>query len=443
MAGPLKYSIITFGCRVNQADSLAVAERLCASGAIAAATGEADLVVVNTCSVTSTADQDARQVIRRVARQNPTTRIVVTGCYATRRPQDVRALTNLVELVSNDDKPRIAEIVGADAENGAAGPSGSAGPGAGVPAGQSAQGRTAFALRVQTGCDEGCSYCVVPLTRGPARSEPAVTIFREVTRLAAGGYREVLLTGVHLGSYGRDLAPASSLVALLRALEVLAAGHQAGRCRDARPSGPFPQLVFRLGPLEPMDCGPDVVRLVAESDRFAHHLHLPLQHASNAVLARMRRPYTIEQCSALVSEIRSRMPDAAIGSDLIAGFPGETDADFETLARFLEQSPLTHLHVFRYSDRPGTTASTMRGKVPAAVARERAQRLRGIGRRLHARFCASQVGTVRRALTLADGSSVLTDNYLKLRIPPGRLRNERVRVRVLSAGDPMTGEVVS
>jgi threonylcarbamoyladenosine tRNA methylthiotransferase MtaB len=189
-----------------------------------------------------------------------------------------------------------------------------------------------------------------------------------------------------------------------------------------------------------MDCSPEIVDLVASSDRFAHHFHLPLQHASHRVLAAMRRPYTIERYASLVGDIRRRMPHASIGSDLIIGFPGETDDDFEQLADYLAGSPLTHVHVFPYSDRPGTAASMLKGKVPGAVIRERARRVRDIGHALSTSFRDGQIGTTHRGLTLDDGSSVVTGNYLKLRIPPGRARNEWVQVRVASHHD---GELLS
>ena len=184
-----------------------------------------------------------------------------------------------------------------------------------------------------------------------------------------------------------------------------------------------------------MDCSRAIVDLVATSDRFAPHFHLPLQHASNRVLAAMRRPYTIEYYSALVDEIRARVAGASIGSDIIVGFPGETDEDFERLVDYLERSPLTHIHVFPYSDRPGTRASAMTGKVSGLVIRERGRRVRDIGRVLADRFRASQVGTTHLALTLEDGSHAVTGNYLKVRIPPGRERNEWVRVRLTSDDD--------
>jgi threonylcarbamoyladenosine tRNA methylthiotransferase MtaB len=406
----MKYAVITFGCRVNQADSLGFEEALLASGATAAPPEDADLVVVNTCSVTSSADQGARQVIRRVARSNPAARIVVTGCYATRRPDELAELPNVVRVVPNDDKPRLIPLIHpSDLGDGPCG--------AAIEPGVA--GRTAFTLRVQTGCAEPCSYCIIPSTRGVPRSVRPDQVARELDRVTAAGFKEIALTGVHLGSYGRDLDMPSSLIALLRAL-------------DDRAARLPVDVLFRISSLEPMDCSSAIVDLVAESPRFAPHFHLPLQHASDRILAAMRRPYTLDEYSGLVERIRALVPGAAIGSDVIVGFPSETDADFDILARWLESSPLTHIHVFPYSDRPGTPASAMPGKVAGATVRERAQRVREIGQRLAARFRASQIGTAQRALTLEDGSLAVTGNYLKLRIPPGRARNEWVTLRVAS-----------
>jgi len=421
----VKYSVVTFGCRVNQADSLGVEETLRAAGATAAPPESADLVVVNTCSVTATSDQGARQTIRRVARDNPSARIVVTGCYATRRPDEVAALPNVQRVVPNDDKPKlltiIREVTTADRFG--------VGDGAcGATIEPGVAGRTAFTLRVQTGCADPCSYCIIPATRGAPRSMTPDEVMREVERVAAAGFKEIALTGVHLGSYGLDLTPRWSLTRLLRGLDQ---------------SGPASNVLFRISSLEPMDCSSDIVDLVATSGRFAPHFHLPLQHASNPVLSAMRRPYTIEYYAWLVDEIRSKMPDASIGSDIIVGFPGESDRDFDGLVSYLERSPLTHIHVFPYSDRPGTEASTMSGKVAGPVVRERGRRVREIGQRLTSRFRDSQIGRIHRALTLEDGSLVVTENYLKLRIPLGRARNEWVRVKVTRSGDPMIGELQS
>ena len=423
----MKYAVVTFGCRVNQSDSLQVEERLLAAGASAAPVECADLVVVNTCSVTATADQGARQTIRRIARDNPRARIVVTGCYATRRPDEIAALPNVARVVCNDDKPRLLHLISAASADSTVSASFDGPCGAAVVPGVA--GRTAYTLRIQTGCAEPCSYCIIPATRGAPRSAAPDDVLRDVERAAAAGFKEIALTGVHLGSYGRDLEPRASLVDLLRRLHERSAAPNAER------------IVFRISSLEPMDCSREIVDLVAASRCFAPHFHLPLQHASNRVLAAMRRPYTIDYYAALVDDIRTRMPHASIGSDVIVGFPGETDEDFEALAAHLERSPLTHLHVFPYSDRPGTAASTLGGRAPGTVVRERARRIRDIGRRLTNRFHAYEVGVTHDALTLEDGSLAVTGNYLKLRIPPGRARNEWVRVRV-APGDPLAGVVV-
>jgi threonylcarbamoyladenosine tRNA methylthiotransferase MtaB len=449
----MKYAVVTFGCRVNQADSLGFEEALLAEGARAVAPKAADLVIVNTCSVTATSDQGARQTIRRIARDNPSAQIVVTGCYATRRPDEVAALPNVVRVVCNDDKPRLVQIVGADLGRPAAGGASSApttadriGDG---PCGSSIEpgvaGRTAFTLRVQTGCAEPCSYCIIPSTRGTPRSVPVSDLLHDVDRVVAAGFKEIALTGVHLGSYGRDLSPQSSLIDLLRALEETCSVPPSrfqrfgAPCRSSQASPasegrilPGERVLFRISSLEPMDCTKEVVDLVATSDRFAPHFHLPLQHAADRVLEAMCRPYTIEYYATLVDDIRARLPHASIGSDIIVGFPGETDDDFEQLASYLERSPLTHVHVFPYSDRPGTAASSLSGKVPGAVVRDRGRRLREIGARLTQRFHDLEVGTIHSALTLEDGSLVVTGNYLKLRVPPGRARNEWVQVRMTS-----------
>jgi threonylcarbamoyladenosine tRNA methylthiotransferase MtaB len=457
----VKYSVITFGCRVNQADSLGFEEALLAGGAVASSPADADLVVVNSCSVTATADQGTRQTIRRIARDNPSARIVVTGCYATRSPEEVAALPNVERVIVNDDKPRLMQLLrrpegtaeGAKTAEKTLGSAFSAvsavsserdgdGPcGASIEPGIA--GRTAFTLRVQTGCDEPCSYCIIPTTRGAPRSVRLEEIVHEVERVTAAGFKEIALTGVHLGSYGRDFEPRSSLIELLRALDAHVPGsvrlppsHEASADHRSLGGGGQPDrdpaVLFRISSLEPMDCSREIVDLVASSNRFAPHFHLPLQHASDRVLAAMRRPYTIDYYASLVDHIRARIPNASIGSDIIVGFPGETDQDFEELAAYLERSPLTHIHAFPYSDRPGTTATAMTGKINGVVVRERGRRIRGIGRALTERFRDSQVGTTHRALTLEDGSVAVTENYLKVRIPPGCARNEWVTLRVTS-----------
>jgi threonylcarbamoyladenosine tRNA methylthiotransferase MtaB len=407
----MKYSIVTFGCRVNQADSLRIEEELRAGGAVASPPCEADLVVVNTCSVTASADQGARQTIRRIARDNPSVRVVVTGCYATRRPEEVAALPNVVQVVRNDDKDRLVETTAhrfGDGEGAC---------GAAIEPGVA--GRTAFTLRVQTGCEERCSYCIIPSTRGVGRSLPIADVLREVERIAAAGFKEIALTGVHLGSYGRDLPQPGSLVDLLRALDSCSV-----------------DVTFRVSSLEPMDCTGQIVSLIASSGgRFAPHFHLPLQHASDRLLTLMRRPYTLSGYRFLVDGIADVLPHASIGTDLIVGFPGESNEDFQANLEYLPRAPLSHFHVFPYSDRPGTVASTMADKVPGSIIRERSALLRAIGAERTRGFRMAQVGPIRPGLTLDDGTLVVTDNYLKVRIPPGLPRNVRVVVRIDGSGD--------
>jgi len=410
----VKYAIVTFGCRVNQADSLSLEEDLRARGATEAPAHAADVVVVNTCSVTATADQGARQTIRRISRDNPAARIVVTGCYATRRPDEISALPGVLRVVRNADKERLAPIVGEIFGLTTADRFGDGDGACGAPIEPGVAGRTAFTLRVQTGCEERCSYCIIPTTRGGGRSVPIVNVVAGVERVVAAGFKEIAITGVHLGSYGRDLSPGASLLDLLEALDTV--------------SG---DVSLRISSLEPMDCTEAIVDLVAGSGRrFAPHFHLPLQHASDRMLQAMCRPYTLDDYRKLTEGILRRMPHASIGTDLIAGFPGESDEDFEANLRYLPRSALSHLHVFPYSDRPGTVASRMARKVDGPIVRDRAARLRAIGAGLSSHFRASQIGTIRPALTLDDGSVVVTDNFLKLRIAPGFARNVRVQVRV-------------
>jgi threonylcarbamoyladenosine tRNA methylthiotransferase MtaB len=424
----MKYSIVTFGCRVNHADSLRIEEDLRARGGVEAASRDADLVVVNTCSVTATADQGARQTIRRLARENPAAKIVATGCYATRCAEDVGTFPGVVRVVRNSDKLDFFRGEWGNAATPAleVGPTGDAHGPCGAPIAPGIAGRTAFTIRAQTGCEEQCAYCIIPTTRGASRSATIASLVADVERVADAGFKEVTVTGVHLGSYGRDLHPAVSLLDLLRALDATRG-----------------DVMFRVSSLEPMDCTPAIVDFVAASGRFLPHFHLPLQHASDRILKGMQRPYTLDYYRRLVDAIIGRLPHAAIGSDLIVGFPGETDADFRANLDYLPASPLTHLHVFPYSDRPGTVASSMRDKVHGSVIRDRAIQLRDIGVGLSRRFRASQTGTVRPGLTLEDGTLVVTDNYLKVRVEPGTPRNVRVLVRIESA-DPtlMSGVVI-
>jgi threonylcarbamoyladenosine tRNA methylthiotransferase MtaB len=411
----MKYAIVTFGCRVNQADSLAIEDRLRAQGGVAAPAEDADLVVVNTCSVTAAADQGARQTIRRIVRANPDVRVAVTGCYATRQPDDVRALPNVAVVVPNDRKdlfdfssaggglqaPAVTTAQRFGDGEGACG--GALAPGVG--------GRTALTLRVQTGCEQQCSYCIIPQTRGASRSRPLSDVSRDIDRAVSAGYKEIAITGVHLGSYGRDLPTRESLAILVRRLAAWPA-----------------DVLFRISSLEPMDCTPEIVDIVAASPRLAPHFHLPLQHGSDLMLQAMRRPYSAAYYEDLVGRIRASMPHASIGSDLIVGFPGEQARHHAETCALLERLPLTHLHVFPYSDRPGTEATRLPVKVDGRDIRVRARELRAIGATMVAAFRAAQAGTTRRALVVDDGRSAVTDNYLKVQLTRQHRRNEWIDV---------------
>ena len=416
----MKYAIVTFGCRVNQADSFHIEEQLIAAGGSSSPAHDADVIVVNTCSVTSSADQGTRQIVRKIARENPAARIVVTGCYATRRPDEVAALPGVVQIVPNDRKERLVEDIGLTTAERFGGGDGACG--ADIAPGLA--GRTAFTLRVQTGCDQSCAYCIIPSTRGGGRSRPLGEVLSEIDRVRRAGYREIAITGVHLGSYGRDRGDGSSLLDLLKTIE-----------RHA------PDMRFRISSLEPMDCSDEIVDLVAASSCIAPHFHLPLQHASDRMLVAMRRPYTLAYYRRLADRIRRDIPHASIGTDIIVGFPGENDEDFAVLDAYLRGAPITHVHVFPYSDRPGTAAAALAGRAHGSIVRDRAGVVRAIGRELSQRFQQSQDGAVRPGLTIEDGSLVVTDNYLKVRVPAGLPRNEWVNVRLSLADGALTGSV--
>ena len=420
----MKFAVLTFGCRVNQADSACIDGDLRACGGSPAPPEEADLIVVNSCSVTSSADGSARQAIRRIARRNPDARIVVTGCYATRAPDELVALPGVRAVVTNDRKEAfvadIQPLIDPLRHQTGDGP-------CGVPVEPAAAGRTVHTLAVQTGCDDRCSYCVIPRTRGRGRSRSIAEVLRRVKVASDAGFKEVVLSGVHLGSFGRDRRPASSLVDLLRALD-----RQDAACR------------LRLSSLEPMDCTEPLIDLVARSGRFVPHFHLPLQHASDACLRAMGRPYSLSDYRRVVDTVRDRLPDAALGSDAMAGFPGETERDHDTHVAYLADSPLTSIHVFPYADRPGTASSRMPDKVDGGLAHRRARELRAVAGQLQRRFQAAAIGTIRPALVLDDRGTALTDNYLKVQLREPAIRNCLVDVRVESAElGRVTGRVVS
>jgi threonylcarbamoyladenosine tRNA methylthiotransferase MtaB len=307
-------------------------------------------------------------------------------------------------VVANDDKESLVELTTAERFAGADGPCGLAlEPGV--------AGRTALTLRVQTGCDEQCSYCIIPSTRGTGRSSPLANVLRDVRRAVDAGYREIAMTGVHLGSYGRDLGDGATLTHLVEALS------------------DWPDdVLFRISSLEPMDCTREIIERAARSERIAPHFHLPLQHGSDEMLSAMRRPYTAAYYRELVERIRASIAHASIGTDLIVGFPGERDTHFDEMMRLVDALPLSYLHVFPYSDRPGTAASRLPGKVNGNAIRDRSRLLREIGARKASAFRASQAGRELKALTVDDGWAAVTGNYLKVRLDKQHPRNTWIRV---------------
>ena len=403
----MKFAIVTFGCRVNQADSLAIEDGLRRRGGTPAPADQADVVVVNTCSVTAGADQGARQTIRRIARSNPHADIVVTGCYASRRPEEVQDLPNVSRVIANADKDALTDLLATAFPDG----------GCGRALEPGAAGRTALSLRVQTGCDEACSYCIIPSTRGAGRSMAIADVMTDIARAISAGYKEIWITGVHLGSFGRDRADGATLLALLEALAAVA-----------------DDVLFRVSSLEPMDCTREIVDVFTRSPRLAPHFHLPLQHGHDEMLSAMRRPYSASYYTDLVFHIAERLPHAAIGSDVIVGFPGERDHHFRELVAVLESLPLAYLHVFPYSERPGTAAAVLPDAVDGTVVRARGAAIRQIAAAKAHAFRRANARTTRRALTVDDGRTAVTDNYLKVPLEHARPRNTWVDVTIDEGG---------
>jgi threonylcarbamoyladenosine tRNA methylthiotransferase MtaB len=395
--------------------------------------------VVNTCTVTAKSDRTCRHEIHAAKRLDPHCLVVVTGCYAQVDADAVSAIPGVDLVLGNLDKLRLAEHVdgrlGRQTETGSVTrPAVAITPYPDHPGFEGEffthfLGYTRAFLKVQTGCDSHCSYCVIPLARGPARSMPQAAVQEQVRLLADRGYREVVLTGIDLGSWGRDTGEGS----LAYLLAVLLADHPA----EAAP-GPAGRIGrFRLSSIEPLEIDAALLDVIESAgERVAHHFHLPLQSGSDAVLARMRRPYSASDYLAAVEAIAGRFPEAAIGADIIVGFPGETDAEFEETLTLVERSPLTYLHVFAYSDRPGTRASGMDPKVHPETIHERSVRMRALGTRKKEAFRGRLVGTHQRVLVLgergADGRLVgLTGNYMEVLVNDAEtLINRFVRVRM-------------
>ncbi len=424
----------------------------------------ADIRVVNTCTVTAKSDRTCRREIRLAKRLDPDCAVVVTGCYAQIDPEAVAAIPGVDLVLGNLDKLRLAQHLaamapgeGGDADAAAQRGAVTAGPALSVspyPEHPEFEGEffshfygyTRAFLKIQTGCDSRCAYCIIPLARGPARSMPRADVLREVDLLAERGFREVVLTGINLGSWGHDTSE-GSVADLLEAL--LAAGAPGRGRREAKrdsaevPGSGRPAIGrFRLSSIEPLEVEQALMEVVERAgDAVAHHFHLPLQSGSDSVLRRMNRPYTTTEYLMVVDELARRFPDAAIGADVIAGFPGETEAEFEETLAFIEHAPLTYLHVFSYSDRPGTEASQMKPTVPPETIHERGLRLRALGEHKNASFRATLRGSGQRVLVLGGRDTAgrlvgISGNYLEVLLNgEDDLMNRFVQVRLQEAGE--------
>ncbi len=431
-----------FGCRATQADGAAVERDLAAHGLLRAARAdEADLVVLNTCTVTAAADQDARAAIRRVHRENPGAKILVTGCYAQRAPQEVAALPGVSWVVGNSHKHQVAQIATSSAARNfvplenvhLSAPAFTvvsdifahteliAAPVL-APASGEIGARTRPNLKVQDGCDNRCSFCIIPSVRGQSRSMRLERVIAEAAALERAGYREIVLSGINLGRWGRDFQPQQRFVELVRALL-----DHTGIDK------------IRISSVEPMDWTDELIALVAGFRRIAKHAHVPLQSGSDRILRAMHRKYRPWHYAEKIRKICESMPDAALGADVMTGFPGETGELFEESRSFIEHLPFTYLHVFTYSSRPGTPSAIMPNQVPVHVARERTRVLRDLAAKKNLEFRRRFVGRALEVITLHEGdqesTEALSDNYLKVRVVGRHQPNLMMKVDIAEIGD--------
>jgi threonylcarbamoyladenosine tRNA methylthiotransferase MtaB len=454
------FFIEQFGCRATQADAAAIERQLRSRGFhVAPVAAAADVVVVNTCTVTAAADAQARRAIRAIHRENPAARIIATGCYAQRAPEDLAALPGVAFVVGNSHKPevpRLAElgVAAAVAESPSdragfvplaslaiprAAPSAASAPHAApilvgdifaltdvlvAPVEGGEAQHTRPTLKIQDGCNHRCAFCVIPFVRGNSRSLTPARVIEELNALVARGYREIVLSGIHLGSYGRDLVPRANLIELLRSI-----------LDDTRLER------VRLSSIEPMDVTEDLVALVASTERIARHFHVPLQSASNRILAAMHRWYRAEHYARRLEWISAWLPGAAIGADVIAGFPGETEQDHRATLDFLRAQPFTYLHVFSFSPRPGTPAAALPGQVAAQEILRRARELRALAAEKKSAFLARHIGKMLSVLTLRpsprDAASGITpavsSNNIEVQLPGAWPANRMMDLRAVAA----------
>jgi threonylcarbamoyladenosine tRNA methylthiotransferase MtaB len=439
------FYVENFGCRATQADGAAIERQLAEKGLVRSDNAnEAQVVVLNTCTVTAAADQDARATIRRIHRKNPEARILVTGCYAQRAPEEISALPGVSLVVGNSHKHQLAEL--AVPSTGFV-PLAAVADALGAPAMvgdifahtellaapvfDSDHEKTRPNLKVQDGCNNRCSFCIIPFVRGRSRSLKLDEVIGNVDRLVANGYKEIVLSGINLGRWGREWGNETRyrFADLLRAI--------LDRTSVAK---------LRISSVEPMDWSDDLIALVASSPRICRHAHVPLQSGSDKILRKMHRKYRPWHYEDRITKIRAAMPTAAIGADVMVGFPGETDEDFEETRAFIEGLPFTYLHVFTYSSRPGTPSAEMEDQVPVHVARERNRVLRELAAVKKLEFQKHFVGKPLEAITLThqhDGrTEALTDNYQKLWIEGSHEPNQSVSMEITGIeGEALVGRL--
>ena len=430
------FRVITFGCKINQCDTAGMSQELARRGWRPAPPGVTpELHLVNTCTVTGRADQQARQTIRRLFREAPGVPIWVTGCYAQRAPEELAALPGVQVVLGNREKAVLANLLEASSQGAApelcVGSFSAAEPFHPWRA-QSFPGHTRAWLKIQEGCSHHCSYCIVPKVRGPRRSWPPAEVAAALNELAAAGYQEVVLTGIDLGQYGRDLSPATSLADLVRRLRT-----------DNLP------FRVRLSSLEPQEITGTLLMELASWRDFCPHFHLPLQSGAAPVLAAMNRPYRPGAFRDLVLDLAGRFPEAALGLDVLVGFPGETESDFEATRDLVASLPVTYLHVFPFSPRPGTPAAQLK-PLPGREVQRRAGLLRELGRLKKQAFLQTQLNRVREILVEGPAPQRgwlqgLSDNYLRVIFPgPAEWRNRRLLVRFLKLQEEvLVGQTVA
>jgi threonylcarbamoyladenosine tRNA methylthiotransferase MtaB len=410
-----RFYVQNFGCRASQADGAALETLLSGTGLEAAAERRhADLVVLNTCTVTAAADDDVRQTLRRVHRENPDARIIVTGCYAQRAPEELAGLPGVEWVVGNSHKTEIARLAATAPYHGnvLVGDIFAQHDFLASPVEDAAGDRTRPNLKIQDGCNNRCSFCIIPFVRGRSRSAPAGQVIEQVRGLSRR-YREVVLSGINLGRWGREPGSRMRLADLIRRLL-----DETGIER------------LRLSSIEPMDFSADLLGLMAESPRIAKHVHAPLQSGSDSILRRMHRKYRKQHYADRIFAARRLMPDCAVGADVMVGFPGESGADFEETRQFIESLPFTYLHVFTYSERPGTPAAEMADAVPIALRKERNRVLRELAARKNLEFRRAMLGRRLSVVTLHEPNTALSGNYLKVELTQSREPNQLVEVEI-------------